>query len=237
MANEYFSFKKFTVFQNRCAMKVGTDGVLLGAWANVENVNTILDIGTGTGLIALMLAQRSAAAITAIDIDNEAIMQANENFVNSDWANRLTAINISLQNYAKTTDNRFDLIVSNPPYFVNSLQNPDNQRSIARHAILLSQRELIFHSKTLLTPTGKLCVILPVEQTENCVKFADEMGLFCTKKIFVQPTITKTAKRILLEFSVNKQETIESKIYIETNQRGCYSEQFTALVRDFYLKL
>src|SRR5574344_2567439 len=131
MSNSYFRFKQFSVFQERCAMKVGTDGVLLGAWAKVDAANRILDIGTGTGLVALMLAQRSTAMITAVEIDEEAAIQAEENFCQSPWANRFEVVNSDITSYE--TDALFDVIVSNPPYFVDSLQCPDGQRSLARH--------------------------------------------------------------------------------------------------------
>ena len=132
MPNPFFRFKQFTVYHDRCAMKVGTDGVLLGAWTNLSQSRRILDIGTGTGLIALMMAQRvPEVPITAIDIDAEAVNQANENFSASPWNNRLEAVLQDVCTY--TEKNSFDTIVSNPPYFINSLKCPDNQRTTARH--------------------------------------------------------------------------------------------------------
>jgi len=137
MPNPWFQFKQFTVWHDKCAMKVGTDGVLLGAWADMEQARSILDVGTGSGLIALMAAQRNlTAAITAIDIDESAIIQARENFDRSPWVNRLTAEPISLEDFAGSTDAMFDVIVSNPPYFHQSLHSPDKKRTLARHSAL-----------------------------------------------------------------------------------------------------
>ena len=129
MPNDYFKFKQFTIHQDKCAMKVGTDGVLLGAWAECANAKGILDIGTGTGLIALMIAQRSNAKIDAVEIDETASKQAKENIKKSLWNDRIEILNISFQDFSKSTNEKYDLIVSNPPYFQNSLYAPDEKRT------------------------------------------------------------------------------------------------------------
>ncbi len=151
MSNSCFQFKQFKINQDRCAMKVGTDGVLLGTWTDVSGVQSILDVGTGTGLIALMLAQRSSAAIiSGIEIDGDAAAQAVENVNNSPWREKINIEAVSLQTFTKNTGCRFDLIVSNPPYFNKSLKNPDAQRSVARHSDLLSRQDLLTAADTLL---------------------------------------------------------------------------------------
>jgi len=237
MANTYFSFKQFTVHQHLCAMKVGIDGVLLGAWASTENCSRILDIGSGTGLIALMLAQRSNSKIMAIDIEPNAIAQTKENIKISPWADRISALETSLQNFSIPVIQAYDLIVSNPPYFVNSLKAPEQTRTIARHTDSLTHNELLVHAKRLLAENGKICIILPVNEGLNCVKFASSIGLFCSKKVEVFPKPDKPLKRLLLEFILNEVETESSKIVIETTERHQYSVEFTKLVRDFYLHL
>ena len=138
MGNDNFRFKQFTVFHNKCAMKVGTDGVLLGAWANLEDCESILDIGTGTGIIALMAAQRSNAEIEAIDIEKNACLQATENIENSPWPTRINVHNESLQLFAEKTEKKYSHIISNPPFFCNSLLSDDKNRQLARHPISLS---------------------------------------------------------------------------------------------------
>jgi Predicted O-methyltransferase len=241
MSNPYFRFKQFTVFHDKCGMKVGTDGVLLGAWADVSNIrNTtpkakILDVGTGCGLIALMLAQRSNSYIKGIDIESDTVNQARENFENSPWKELLVAQEISLQDFSDTTSERFDLIVSNPPFFVNSLHNPEKKRSIARHANSLTHEELLFHSNKILKQTGKICLVLPATEGEKIEKNADETGLFCSKKLLVSPNSNSTPKRVLLEFSRIQTNTAVSFMEIETDKRKNYSEQFYSLVKDFYL--
>lgn len=237
MANPYFSFKQFTVYHHRCAMKVGIDGVLLGAWAPVENANSVLDIGTGTGLIALMVAQRSKAKIDAIDIDTHAVLQATENVLHSPWSNRIQVSEISLQDFVLQTAQRYDLIVSNPPYFINSTKAPCEHRTNARHADLLTHEELIENAMLLLNPTGRICIILPLNEGLQCVDFAFAKGLFCTKYITVYPKPTAPAKRLLLEFSLQSAQKQVSELVIESDERHQYSEQFTALAKDFYLKL
>jgi len=232
-----FSFKQFTVFHDKCAMKVGTDGVLLGAWADVQQVSKILDIGTGSGLIALMLAQRCDAKITAIDIDKNAVIQAKINAENSPWANRINVIASDLKEFSNTSTHQFDLIVSNPPYFKNSLEAPEISRTLARHATSDFHNEIIISSIKLLTNNGKLCLILPVVEGNECIRFAQKNGLNCSKNITVYPKPNSAAKRLLIEFSKQKATCFESEITIESSVRHCYTNEFIDLVKDFYLKL
>ncbi len=237
MPNPYFSFKQFTVFHGKCAMKVGIDGVLLGAWSSVEQASTILDVGTGSGLIALMLAQRSNAQIDAIDIDTNAIIQAKENCANSLWDGRILLYENSLQQFLETCTTKYDLIVSNPPYFVNSLKAPDETRATARHTDTLSHESLLSTAKQLLKETGRICLILPVNEGLQCVDFANNINLYCRKKVVVYPKPNANPKRLLLEFSLIPCSTIESELTIESNERHHYSPEFTLLAKDYYLKL
>lgn len=237
MANPFFSFKQFTVYHNKCAMKVGIDGVLLGAWVSIENAKTILDIGTGTGLISLMLAQRSNADIHAIDIDKNAIEQALENTNNSPWKNKITLYEKSLQKFADVCLTKFDLIVSNPPYFVNSLKTPVESRTIARHTDSLTHEELLLLAKKLLTKTGRICIILPVLEGNKCIKFALEQKMYCSKKINVYPKPNTDANRVLLEFCLIPIQMFESSFPIESSERHHYSSEFALMAKDYYLKL
>jgi tRNA1Val (adenine37-N6)-methyltransferase len=235
MSNTYFRFKQFTIQQEKCAMKVGTDGVLLGAWADISNTNSILDIGTGTGLIALMLAQRSDALITGIDIDESAAGQAAENKNNSPWKDRIKIEHISLQEYCLTKSYGYDLIVSNPPYFQNSLKSPDQSRSMARHGDTMSYTDLISAGKSLLKPNGRLSVIIPSIYSDEFIKEANEAGLFCRRKTRVCSRAELPEKRQLLEFSPKKEAVKENVLVIETDIRHQYTDEFNLLTRDFYL--
>jgi tRNA1Val (adenine37-N6)-methyltransferase len=239
MPNPYFQFKQFTVFHDLCAMKVGIDGVLLGAWSPLDALTQkILDVGTGSGLIALMLAQRAKeASIDAIDIDDGACMQAKINRGNSQWNDRINVHQIAFQDFTSGSTSKYDLVVSNPPYFVASLKAPGISRSIARHTDTLSHAALLQNAVKILKKTGRICLILPVTEGLQCVKYAENLSLFCYQCIYVHPKPAVEAKRVLLEFGFAEHETVFSTIEIETEQRHRYSDAFTALVKDFYLKL
>ena len=242
-SNEGFRFKQFYVHHDRCAMKVGTDGVLLGAWApGVNGViswlnrgqNVVcLDIGTGSGLVALMLAQRfPQAKIEAIDIDSNAVQQAQENFEQSAFCNQLSVHQARLQDWH---GGPYDLIVSNPPYFQNSLKNPDKGRELARHTDNLSYEELIAHSARLLNPEGQLAIILPAETEKDICRMANDMGLCLTHITRVFSKESKPARRVLMSFCKNTTNApIEDTLVLE-NDKGDRSRPYQELCKDFYL--
>lgn len=217
-------------------MKVGTDGTLLGAWAALPHRGRILDIGTGTGLIAIMAAQRSPEAqITAIDIDAECVEQARLNANASPWAERIEVIHCPLQEFMP--DLRFDSIISNPPYFVESLLSPDASRSTARHTTSLSFHDLAIGAKRLLAPQGRLSLILPpVEMSRMLSELRGEM--FVWRECEVWSTPTSGVKRVMVELRAElpSQAAEHSKIIIEDGGPQSYSEEYRALTRDFYLK-
>lgn len=236
MSNPYFKFKQFTVFHDKCGMKVGVDGVTLGAWADASDAKTILDVGCGSGLIALMLAQRSNAMITALDIDENCVLQSKENIYNSPWKDRIFVKHISFQDFANSATETYDLIVSNPPFFNNSLKNPSQARSVARHTDTLPHLDLIKNTIKLLNEKGKFCVILPITEGENFINLAEKEGLFCNQKVTLFPNLVKPAKRLLLEFRKEKTECKVSEMTIE-KERGIYTEEYGEMVREFYLKI
>lgn len=237
MPNDWFKFKQFTIWQDQCAMKVGTDGVLLGAWVNTGSCQRILDVGTGTGLIALMLAQRSNAIIDAVEIDAKASMQASDNFNASKWSNRLKVYNLPFQKYSGSDDNKYDLIVSNPPYFSNSLKAPDQKRSIARHDDTLTLADLLTYSCPLLGDSGRLGVIVPAEIFLRFKEEAKSKELYPLRLTFVRPTPSSLPKRILCEFSKQKLKERSDELVIEERGRHHYSMNYVKLTKDFYLKM
>jgi tRNA1Val (adenine37-N6)-methyltransferase len=218
-------------------MKVGTDGVLLGAWASCENAKQVLDIGTGTGLVALMIAQRSQATIDAIEIDENACLQAQENFQRSPWDSRITLVYQSFQDYAKETNKKYDLIVSNPPYFQNSLYAPDEQRTKARHNLELELSDILEGTSKLLTNDGILSIILPYIEGVMFIANAAEKGLYCVRKTNVLPTPKAAVKRLLLEFQKQKKTLVDQDLVIELDKRHEYSENYKNLTKDYYLFL
>jgi tRNA1Val (adenine37-N6)-methyltransferase len=238
MANDYFRFKQFTIKQDRCAMKVGTDGMLLGAWAGVGGCQNILDVGTGTGLIALMLAQRNPDAdIDAIDIDAGACSQAKENVEGSPFAGRIRVICASFSDYAPEAALMYDLIVSNPPYFARSLKNPDPQRRVARHTDTLPLEELIGKGRELLSPGGRIALILPVGREDELGALACRKGLNVIRQTAVVPVSGAAAKRVLTELSVLPVASCERDSLLIEKARGEYSRAYVALTQDFYLKM
>ena len=230
-----FQFKQFSVEQDQCAMKVGTDGVLLGAWADADTPQQILDIGTGTGLIALMMAQRfSLAQLTALEIDTDASKQAEENFKQSPWNNRLQLKHIPLQSFE--TKKSYDLIVSNPPYFENVSKAKGATRTQARHTDSLSFETLIEYSAKLLTNKGVLALILPSEVKEKVEQIALKKQLFLNRVGWVKGNKKTPTKRLLLQFSFQEKVLKENTLIIE-KERHQYTDEYVQLCKDFYLKM
>ena len=228
-----FRFKQFTIHQDACAMKVGTDGVLLGALADVTAATHLLDIGTGTGLVALMLAQRNPSmSIDAIEIDSNAAKQAAENVAQSPWP-QIRVHCTALQTY--TANQPYNLIVSNPPYFVNSLKAPKAERTTARHTDSLSFNELVAGVDRLLSPSGKFWVILPADEQTNFCQLAQEKGLYPYRLIHVHPRAEKPAKRIVMGFSRTQITAQQEHLTIEKEQRHQYTDAFAQLTAPFYL--
>ena len=228
-----FRFKQFAVEQDDVAMKVGTDGVLLGAWAACDGAKRILDIGTGTGVISLMLAQRnSEAEIHAVEIDEIATKRARSNFDLSPWAERLEVENCAVQEFG--ADEKFDLIISNPPYFVDSLLPPDAKRSTARHTHDLSFEELDKAVCRLLADEGRFALILPITEFE---KYLTITQLHLARRCDVYPKVGAAIKRVMAEFALHATAEVKHEtITIEQDKRGDYTDEYRALTKDFYLK-
>ncbi len=228
-----FTFRQFHIEQDKCAMKVGTDGVLLGSWA--KGGKRILDIGTGTGLIALMMAQRFPDAnIDAIEIDENAVIQATENVLRSPFAKQIAVKHCSLQTYSETKE-KYDSIICNPPYFVDSLKNNDNNRTVARHTDTLPFNELIKCAYQLLTPNGHFSLVLPVESYRILEPEAILNGFSVIKKVLVKTTPSKQPKRILVELGKVPDEYFSTTEYLQ-DSAGNKSEWYKEITKDFYLK-
>jgi tRNA1Val (adenine37-N6)-methyltransferase len=230
-----FQFKQFSIEDSNCAMKIGTDGCLLGAWTDIENATSILDIGTGSGVIALMLAQRSNALIDAVEIDDAAYHQAQKNFAESPWKKRLNVFHSSIQEYVKSCAKKYDLIVSCPPYFLNSLKAPDKKRRLARHTDSLTFEELISGSLRLLKPEGKFCTIIPPENCKLLRDIALIEGYHTVKITEVEPKADATPVRILLQMQRNKIPCIKNKIPILDKAGKNYTPKYIELTKDFYI--
>ena len=197
MANNFFSFKQFTIWQDKSAFKVGTDGVLLGAYADIDGVGSILDIGSGTGLISIMLAQRCDAVITAIEPDHESFVQTCENVSRCEWQNRIKVVNTDLQNFNANQD-KFDLIVTNPPYFSDSLKSPDPRKSTARHNDSLTTVEILKGVLKTLKDDGRLQLVMPYVEGNVFIAEAYKYGLYCNCILKIKPLPTTEIRRLIL---------------------------------------
>lgn len=245
MSEGVFHFKQFSVNCSRSGLKVGTDGVILGACVSLgPEVRRVLDIGTGTGLIALMIAQRTAGnlaqddadscEILGIDIDADAAAEASGNFSASPWAGRLNVVNAPLQEFQSPSGVKYDLVVSNPPFFENSLKSPDAQRSAARHTDGLSYREIVSFSAANLASDGLLAMILPASQEISLVRYAASFGLYPSRVIRVKTTAAKAPKRIVVELGRKRCTVVGEGLVLMED--GSYTEQFRALTCNFYLR-
>ena len=219
-------------------MKIGTDGVLLGAWAPISHPNRILDIGTGTGVIAIMLAQRttSEVRIDAIEIDENAYQQALENVANCKWTNRVSPYFTSLQEFTKdNSSQKYDLIVSNPPFFTNGSKPLETNRTNARHVDTLSHEELINCSRSLLSDEGILSIILPATEGKRFIQMAETEKLYCKHQVEVRPKIDKPVERLLLNFSKQRPSAIsQDNLTIQFEERNDYTPKYIALTKEFY---
>jgi tRNA1Val (adenine37-N6)-methyltransferase len=231
-----FRFKQFTIRQDRAAMKVGTDGVLLGSWIDIpDSAERILDIGTGTGLIALMLAQRCPdAIIDAVEIDKEAALDATENFGRSLWSDRLHCHPVSIQNFIEQCTHRFNLIASNPPYFDQGLSASSVNRTMARQKVALDHSALLGACEQLLSEKGKAAFILPSNAEEQFLEAARPIGLLPNRITRVRGREGVAVKRVLLSMTRDQSEIVENDLVLE-EERHVYTPQFREMVLDFYL--
>lgn len=233
-----FHFKKFDIHQDKCAMKVGTDGVLLGAWADVSEAKTILDIGTGSGVIAIMLGQRAAQAqIDGLDIDELAYEQTTENMQRAPWADRMRAFHTSVQEFAKDHGSSYDLIVSNPPFFSGGTFSNKQDRNSVRHTVKLPHGDLLMAVQKLLAPQGRFCLILPYIEGLRFQELAETYKLYCTHVTTVKPKKDKPVERLLLQFERLKKEKQEDELVIQNEGHNEWTKQYIALTREFYLKM
>jgi len=233
-----FKFKQFEVNQDQCAMKIGTDGVLLGAWASIENNPfSVLDIGAGTGIIGLMLAQRSRTElIDALEIDELAYEQCVDNFEASPWGDRLFCYHADLAEFTEEIEDKYDLIISNPPFYSEDFKTNDQQRDLARFTDAMPFEHLVDSASKLLAEKGTFCTIIPFKEETRFITLASKVNLHVNKILRVRGNEQTELKRSLIELSFNERTIKSSELTIET-ARHEYTEDYINLTKDFYLKM
>lgn len=238
MGNSFFRFKQFEIDQTGCAMKVGTDGVLIGAWCWATGVDRALDIGTGTGLIALMIAQRGIRRIDAVEIEHSAFERAGLNVVRSRWKDRISLFHANFSDFARmTTGMKYDLIVSNPPYFERSLLSENFSRNIARHDVSLNYDTLFARSVGILRDSGRISLITPADMDVVLDEHARKYGLFPIRKTYVKGREGLPVKRLMSEWGKIAPESVAIDVLTIEEERHRYTSEYVALTRDFYLNM
>lgn len=234
MPKNSFTFKQFTINQDRCAMKVCTDACILGASTDVENVSKILDIGTGTGLLSLMIAQRTNAQIDAVEIDEDAYQQAVMNVQESVFASKIRVHHQRIQDFL--VEDSYDLIISNPPFYQQSLKSADAKVNRALHTVELSFDDIIDSSIRLLSPNGKFVVLLPPFEMEKLIQIAKKKGLYLSKKMLIRHDESKPIFRVIATFQTNQiHDLYEKTLIIHEKDGQTYSDEFRRLLQDYYL--
>jgi len=228
-----FEFKEFTIHQNNAAMKIGTDGILLGAWADLSDKKKGIDIGSGTGVISIMLCQRNEILeIESIEVSKRAVLDAKKNIKNCKWNKRIKLKHADLKLFS--TENKYDLIISNPPYFKKSLKPKDLDRLKARHENDLKLEDILKFSNQNLTKDGSLNIILPFEQKKEAIEFAKKHGLNAIRECSVYPKPNKAPHRLLIELSKTKKTLESQSLIIENDGRHNYTDNYKKLTREFY---
>jgi tRNA1Val (adenine37-N6)-methyltransferase len=236
MSTQPFEFKEFKIYQDKSLMKIGTDGVLLGAWANIHQTQRALDIGAGTGVIAIMLAQRKQdLQVDAVEIDEASFLQCRENMEKSPWSERLQVFHQSIQEYSQATQEKYDLIISNPPFFSGGTLSASNGRNKVRHTVKLPNGELLRAVRKLLLPQGRFSLILPYLEGLRFQELALSYNLHCSRITEVRPKAEKPIERLLLEFAKEEVEMEKKELVIQYEGRNNYTEGYIELTRDFYL--
>ncbi len=235
MANEWFEFKQFRIEQDKAAFKVGTDGCLLAAWLDIEHAERALDIGTGTGVIAMMMAQRTTANVDALEIDLDSAEQAQQNVQSGPWAQRMRVIHTSVQDFEPDRA-RYDHVVCNPPYFKSSTLSGDDRKDQARHETALTLEALFHHAKRLASDSAKFSMVLPVERWKDALEASQGEGWVLRRSLRIRPTVQKEANRILATWSTTPNE-LEEKEAVLYDEKRVYTPYFQSLLSPFYLHM
>jgi tRNA1Val (adenine37-N6)-methyltransferase len=231
-----FHFKQFSLYHHRSTMKVGTDAVILGVWTDVEAVSEALDIGTGSGILSLLLAARSQCRIEAVEIDLASVEEARDNFSNSPFAHRLIVHQADFNSFAKQNEKRYDLIISNPPFFINDRKSEKEHKRLARHTDTLTYEQLIDGALHLLKPDGHISVVLPYREGQQFIQLAIRKGLFVQRQMLIFPRPCQSPNRMNLQLGFDKL-SVEQEKFIIRNEDGSFTQAYLSLLSDFYTSI
>ena len=230
-----FFFKKFGLFHHRSTMKIGTDAILLGRWTEVSENDDVLDIGTGCGLIPLMLAQKGIKSADAVELDNDSYEEAAQNFSNSAWNSRLSAIHDDIKHYSEVCEKKYDLVVSNPPFYFGDNIPEKTKKGLARHTNTLSYNDLLSSVKKLMKPYGRFSLVLPAIESKTFLKDAENQGFFLKKELLIVPIEGKEPNRINMQLVVNQVDKTESETFILRNTDHSFTKEYKDFLKDYYL--
>jgi tRNA1Val (adenine37-N6)-methyltransferase len=232
-----FHFKKFSLLHHQSTMKVGTDAMLLGTWVDVSDVRQILDIGSGCGILSLLLAQRCNAPIDAVEIDELSAKEARLNFELSPWKDRLKCYHADVKRFAENINKKYDLIITNPPFFTSEFKTKSARRNLARHTDTLDFELLIRIAERLLTEEGRFVLVLPYTEGMQFIEIAEKQEFHLSKLMKIIPTFGKDCNRLNMEFTKTKPQNIVKETFTIRNSDGEFTDQYNFLLRDFYLGL
>ena len=230
-----FFFKKFGLFHHRSTMKIGTDAILLGRWTEVSENDEVLDIGTGCGLIPLMLAQKGIKSADAVEIDNDSYEEAAQNFSNSAWNSRLFAIHDDIKHYAEICEKKYDLVVSNPPFYFGDNIPEKAKKGLARHTNTLSYNDLLSAVKKIMKPEGRFSLVLPAIESKTFLKDAENQGFFLEKELLIVPIEGKEPNRINMQLVVNQVNSIKTETFVLRHPDHSFTKEYKDFLKDYYL--
>ena len=230
-----FFFKKFGLFHHRSTMKIGTDAILLARWIEVSENDDVIDIGTGCGLIPLMLAQKGIKSADAVEIDKDSYEEATQNFSNSAWKSQLAAINEDIKEYAAHSEKKYDLVVSNPPFFFGDNIPEKAKKGLARHTNTLSYSDLLSAVKKIMKPSGRFALVLPARESKIFLKEAENQGFYLEKELLIVPIEGKEPNRINMQLVVNQVNNIDSETFVLRYSDHSFTKEYKDFLKDYYL--
>lgn len=230
-----FFFKKFGLFHHRSTMKIGTDAILLARWTEVSDNDDVIDIGTGCGLIPLMLAQKGIKSADAVEIDNDSYEEAAQNFSNSAWNSRLSAIHDDIKHYAEICEKKYDLVVSNPPFYFGDNIPEKAKKGLARHTNTLSYNDLLSSVKKIMKPEGRFSLVLPAIESKTFLKDAENQGFYLEKELLIVPIEGKEPNRINMQLVVNQVNSIKTETFVLRHLDHSFTKEYKDFLKDYYL--